>query len=94
MLFEASGLGDTDVTFLEVRVSNIPAQNLYKKLGFTEVGIREKYYQDNGEDFDYLDGEYNLYEFEVNSEGELSAKILHECKTVEKYDKVRLAVLS
>jgi ribosomal-protein-alanine N-acetyltransferase len=29
---------------LEVRKSNLPAQNLYKKNGFKEVGIRPKYY--------------------------------------------------
>ena len=35
---------------LEVRVSNIPAINLYKKYGFDTIGVREKYYQDNNED--------------------------------------------
>ncbi len=35
--------------FLEVRISNFPAQNLYHSLGFTSVGIRKKYYSD-GED--------------------------------------------
>ncbi|MPQ43561.1 ribosomal protein S18-alanine N-acetyltransferase [Clostridium tarantellae] len=35
---------------LEVRASNIPAQNLYKKHGFVEEGIRKKYYEDNNED--------------------------------------------
>jgi [ribosomal protein S18]-alanine N-acetyltransferase len=38
-----------DIT-LEVRKSNIVAQNLYKKYGFKEEGIRKKYYQDNNED--------------------------------------------
>jgi len=32
---------------LEVRRSNYIAQNLYKKYGFVEYGIRPKYYQDN-----------------------------------------------
>lgn len=36
--------------FLEVRVSNYPARNLYKKLGFKEIGIRRGYYTDTGED--------------------------------------------
>lgn len=31
---------------LEVRKSNLKAQNLYKKLGFTEIGIRKNYYND------------------------------------------------
>ena len=35
---------------LEVRVSNTIAQNLYRKYGFTEVGLRHRYYHDNGED--------------------------------------------
>lgn len=35
---------------LEVRVSNIAAQNLYKKLGFKTETIRKDYYQDNHED--------------------------------------------
>jgi [ribosomal protein S18]-alanine N-acetyltransferase len=35
---------------LEVRISNIVAQNLYKKFGFEEKGIRKGYYSDNGED--------------------------------------------
>ena len=35
---------------LEVRVSNIVAQNLYKKLGFYAVGTRKGYYSDNNED--------------------------------------------
>lgn len=35
---------------LEVRVSNIVAQNLYRKLGFQNGGIRKRYYSDNNED--------------------------------------------
>ncbi|MBI3589930.1 MAG: ribosomal protein S18-alanine N-acetyltransferase [Candidatus Melainabacteria bacterium] len=35
---------------LEVKASNTPAINLYKKFGFKEFGIRKKYYQDNNED--------------------------------------------
>jgi len=36
--------------FLEVRVTNIAAQNLYKKSGFEIYGIRKKYYAETGED--------------------------------------------
>lgn len=36
--------------FLEVRRSNAPAIDLYEKFGFTQVGVRKKYYPDNGED--------------------------------------------
>lgn len=35
---------------LEVRVSNIVAQELYKKFGFMPGGIRKNYYVDNQED--------------------------------------------
>lgn len=35
---------------LEVRVSNIPAINLYTKYGFSSFGTRKGYYQDNNED--------------------------------------------
>lgn len=35
---------------LEVRVSNTIAQNLYRKYGFREVGMRRRYYSDNQED--------------------------------------------
>ena len=35
---------------LEVRVSNVVAQNLYKKYYFKEEGVRRKYYSDNNED--------------------------------------------
>jgi ribosomal-protein-alanine N-acetyltransferase len=45
----AMGLKANVVT-LEVRVSNIIAQNLYTKYGFNKVGTRKKYYTDNNED--------------------------------------------
>ncbi len=35
---------------LEVRTSNIPAQKLYEKLGFTSQGIRKNFYQNPTED--------------------------------------------
>lgn len=37
-------------TTLEVRVSNLRAQNLYQGLGFVSVGKRKRYYEDNNED--------------------------------------------
>jgi [ribosomal protein S18]-alanine N-acetyltransferase len=36
--------------FLEVRVDNPRAQHLYRKHGFTEVGLRRGYYQPSGTD--------------------------------------------
>lgn len=35
---------------LEVRASNVVAQNLYKKYGFKMAGIRKEYYSNNKED--------------------------------------------
>ena len=32
--------------FLEVRVGNLPARALYRSLGFTEAGLRRRYYAD------------------------------------------------
>ena len=45
----AANLGVVYAT-LEVRRSNTVAQNLYKKLNFEYVGVRKRYYEDNGED--------------------------------------------
>jgi ribosomal-protein-alanine N-acetyltransferase len=36
--------------FLEVRVGNQAAQEMYRRLGFAEDGRRRRYYKDNGED--------------------------------------------
>lgn len=41
---------DCQVVTLEARVSNEPAIALYRKYGFNEVGLRRRYYSDNGED--------------------------------------------
>lgn len=38
---------------LEVRKNNEPAKNLYLKFGFTQVTVKEKYYED-GEDAIYM----------------------------------------
>ncbi len=37
-------------SFLEVRVSNTAAQDMYRKFGYVESGIRRRYYKDNDED--------------------------------------------
>ncbi len=38
------------VVTLEVRLSNRPARDLYARFGFKPVGVRPRYYADNGED--------------------------------------------
>ena len=44
-----SNLGAAYAT-LEVRKSNEVAQSLYVSLGFIKLGVRKRYYEDNGED--------------------------------------------
>lgn len=39
-----------NIMTLEVRASNLAAQNLYSKYGFTQAGLRHGYYLDNRED--------------------------------------------
>jgi ribosomal-protein-alanine N-acetyltransferase len=56
---------------LEVRSSNAVAQNLYHKYTFKEMGVRRRYYSDNGEDAlvmwtDALDSESFLAACERN----------------------------
>ncbi len=48
-LDRAMELHATEAT-LEVRVSNVVAQDLYLKYGFVKVGMRKGYYTDNNED--------------------------------------------
>ena len=43
---EASKEKETQVIFLEVRASNLPAINLYEGVGFVFCGIRKDYYDD------------------------------------------------
>jgi ribosomal-protein-alanine N-acetyltransferase len=47
---------------LEVRISNLVAQTLYTKYGFSERGVRRAYYLDNREDAKImtLDNMYTL----------------------------------
>ncbi len=44
------------------------------------------HYQDNGEDYKFMDGEYNLYEFSKDENGNVSTKMLHE--GYEKYEEI------
>jgi ribosomal-protein-alanine N-acetyltransferase len=37
-------------SFLEVRETNVSAQDLYRRFGYVEVGRRKRYYKDNDED--------------------------------------------
>lgn len=48
-MFEVAGDGEQRFT-LEVRASNRGAIEMYQRRGFVAVGVRRRYYQDNGED--------------------------------------------
>jgi ribosomal-protein-alanine N-acetyltransferase len=49
LAYEAIDRGALALT-LEVRLSNRGAQEMYKRFGFTAVGVRKGYYADTGED--------------------------------------------
>jgi len=49
-LFETAIEGGCEIAYLEVRVSNTPAQNLYNKLGFEVAYTRKGYYTKPVED--------------------------------------------
>jgi ribosomal-protein-alanine N-acetyltransferase len=49
-LMDAAILRGAGELTLEVRVSNLVAQNMYRKYGFVQVGVRKRYYHDNNED--------------------------------------------
>jgi ribosomal-protein-alanine N-acetyltransferase len=49
-MFDAAMSRGANWLTLEVRVSNEPAQALYRKYGFTVHGVRKRYYSDNNED--------------------------------------------
>ena len=49
-LMELSIEVGANVLTLEVRLSNIAARTLYQRFGFRPVGVRPRYYSDNGED--------------------------------------------
>ena len=56
----------------------------------TPEGGSAVHYQDGGEDFSYLEGNYNLYRFDVDKDKNLSAEMLNEATDVKQYDKIRV----
>ncbi len=49
-LLEAAEEAGAHIATLEVRESNVRAQNLYKTFGFRQIGRRKEYYSKSGED--------------------------------------------
>lgn len=49
LMHQALALGAEQIT-LEVRVTNVRAQQIYRRFGFAPAGARKAYYADNGED--------------------------------------------
>jgi ribosomal-protein-alanine N-acetyltransferase len=49
-LFQVAKEVGASVATLEVRLSNVGARRLYQRFGFRPVGVRPRYYSDNGED--------------------------------------------
>jgi [ribosomal protein S18]-alanine N-acetyltransferase len=49
LMAEAARRGCTEI-FLEVRTDNTRAQRLYRRYGFSQIGIRKGYYQPSGAD--------------------------------------------
>jgi [ribosomal protein S18]-alanine N-acetyltransferase len=65
-------------TTLEVRASNTVAQSLYRKYTFKEMGVRRRYYSDNGEDA------LVMWTDALDSDSFLSALEHHERKLAER----------
>jgi len=57
-VIELAQLHKARIVTLEVRVSNITAQNLYLKYGFQKTGLRKGYYLDNREDAIIMSTDY------------------------------------
>lgn len=57
-------------------VGEKPANTLYLEI-YPGVGSWE-HYLDNGEDFAYREGKYHQYHFEVNEDGMVSGKVVHD----------------
>ncbi len=71
-------------TTLEVRASNTVAQSLYRKYTFKEMGVRKRYYSDNGEDA------LVMWTDALDSDSFLSAMEHHERKLAERLGAVEV----
>ena len=60
LLMQQAKVRDAEVTFLEVRESNLNAAGLYESFGFNEIGRRRNYYPAVGGREDALVMAYSL----------------------------------
>ncbi len=67
LLGRARQLG-AERAFLEVRVSNLAAQSLYRSLGFHEIGVRLQYYRNTNGREDALVLSLSLQDFPLESD--------------------------
>ena len=67
-LVETAKKNSMSLMELEVRRSNIVAQNLYHSFGFIDVGYRKRYYEDNKEDALLMFKEFHYEEEAENTE--------------------------
>ena len=59
----------------------------------TPEGGKAAHYRDNGEDYAYLDGEYDLYELEVSKEGKLKVNMANSSERIAKYEEIAVSIL-
>lgn len=59
LISELERLTGPQKAYLEVRVSNAPARALYKSIGFSEIAIRRRYYDNPPEDAIVMEKIYN-----------------------------------
>jgi ribosomal-protein-alanine N-acetyltransferase len=85
---------NASVVTLEVRVSNLTAQSLYRKYGFNDAGLRKGYYSEDGEDAlimttDVITGEAYQARFKALKEAHAEriassrCEVRQEAKTVQ-----------
>ena len=73
---------------LRINETNRDIPFCYKLVLLTTPGAATyEHYQDNGEDYKYQEGEYNLYRFNKSKDGRLDTELVHEgyeqYKTIE-----------
>jgi [ribosomal protein S18]-alanine N-acetyltransferase len=74
----------SDYLVLEVRVSNTNAQNLYAKYDFKTVGVKRRYYHNNGEDAYEMHLYFDAPDFRTKFEARFTA-LLAQHQFIDEY---------